>query len=136
MRLPFKIRNILVAVGMIILSFYSGCGTEAPAGAKIEMPPDATIEASGDVIFYIDAMVTNSNGAPMNGIDVEFLVCCAGAFIDYNNETYIKVRTDDRGIARVRVLIPGQFEGEIIVSGTIGVAGDQTKITKKLPQAQ
>ncbi len=135
MKLLFKTRNMLIAGGLIILFLHLSCGTEAPAGAKITMPADTTIEASEDVTFYIDAVVTDSNGTPMNDIDVEFFICCVGYFIDYNN-TYVKLKTDKRGIARVGVLIPGEFEGDVTIDATIGTADAQTKITKKLPATQ
>lgn len=129
-----KLMIYMLLIGVLFFVGQSGCESTAPAGAKIEMPSDATIETSSYVIYHFWAMVTDSDGTPLNDMDVEFLVCCGGPyFIDYN-DTYIKLKTDERGVVYVRVLIPGQFEGDVIVSASIGVAGDQTKITKNLPK--
>lgn len=125
-----------IVIGIFFLLVNSGCGDTPPAGSKIEMPSDATIETNSDVTYHIRAKVTDSKGVPLNDMEVEFSVCCDGPkFIDYD-DTYVKIKTDERGIAFVRVLIPGSFEGDVIVSASIGVATDETKITKNLATSQ
>ncbi len=125
-----------VVMGVFFLLVNSGCGDTPPAGSKIVMPSDTTIETNSDVIYHIRAKVTDSKDNPLNGIEVEFIVCCDGPkFVDYD-DTYVKIRTDESGLAFVRVLVPGSFQGEVIVSASIGVATDETKITKELPTTQ
>ena len=122
--------------GLILFAFLScGSATKAPYGSTVKMPEDQTITSDTDVVVHLDCVVLNEEEEPLSDIDVDFYIM-GGVFIDENgNElgTEITLRTDERGIAEVTVLIPGTYQGEVVISASIGVASDQTVISKELP---
>lgn len=133
-------RVSLTVMALLFMVAIFSCGEiEAPYGSEIVMPSDTSIETDADVIFHIDAVVVDPNGNPMNEIDVEFLVCCDGG--DFVNSgggilpSEITITTDEWGIAKVRVLVYGTFEGDVIVSASSGAHGAQTTISKTIPAA-
>jgi hypothetical protein len=132
-------RVSLTVMALLFMVAIFSCGeVEAPYGSEIVMPSDTSIETDSDVIFNIDALVVDPNGNPLNEIDVEFFVCCeGGTFVDSVGGiielSLITVTTDEWGIAQVRVLVYGGFEGDVIVSASSGAHGAQTTISKTIP---
>ncbi len=140
--MKMSVRRVsLTIMAMLFMVTIFGCGeVEAPYGSEIIMPSDTTIETNSDVTFHINAVVEDPNGNPMNGIDVKFLVFCDDGcnFIDSGGGSLpseITVETDDMGVAKVRVLIYFDFEGDVIISASSGAHWAQTIITKTLPAA-
>ncbi len=131
-------RVSLTVMALLFMVAVFSCGeVEAPYGSEIVMPSDTSIETNSDVIFHINAVVVDPNDNPLNEIDVKFLVCCEGGdFVDPGGgllPSELTITTDEWGIAEVRVLVYGGFEGDVIVSASSGAHGAQTVISKTIP---
>jgi hypothetical protein len=137
MKRSFKRVSLTIMALLFTVAVFSCGEIEAPYGSEIIMPSDTSIETDSDVIFNIDAVVIDPDKNPMNEIDVDFFVCCdGGTFVDSGGgilPSEITVTTDEWGIAKVRVLVYGIFEGDVVVSASSGAHGAQTIISKTIP---
>lgn len=139
-----KIWMIRVGSGTIlsaILLLGLSCGGlhQAPYGSTLTMPEDKTISSAGDVIFHVEALVKDPDDQPLNGVDVDFYVCCEGGdFVDNDGNIVagpLTVRTDNIGVAGIDVIVYGDFAGEVSVNADIGTVADTFKVMKSIPAA-
>lgn len=132
--------SLTIIVLLFMVAVFSCGEIEAPYGSEIIMPSDTSIETDSNVTFLIKAVVEDPDENPMNGIDIKFLVFCEDGcnFVDSGGgilPSEITITTDEWGIAEVRVLIYGVYEGDVIISAISGAHWAQTIITKTIPAA-